>query len=49
MDFPALYRIQQRFDAASIDDVAGAVRGAFAHFDPADKIRPGQTVAVGVG
>jgi hypothetical protein len=49
MDFPPLYCIQQRFDAASIDDVVGAVRNAFANFDPADKIRPGQTVAVGVG
>jgi hypothetical protein len=47
--FPALYRIQQRFDAVSIDDVAGAVRGAFADFDPAGKIRAGQSVAVGVG
>lgn len=49
MDFPALYRIQQRFDAESIDDVAGAVRGAFASFDSAGKIRPGQSVAIGVG
>jgi hypothetical protein len=47
--FPTLYRIQQRFDAVSIDDVAGAVRGAFADFDPAGKIRAGQSVAVGVG
>ncbi|MGD8521185.1 MAG: DUF362 domain-containing protein [Desulfobacterales bacterium] len=49
MTFPTLYRIQQRFDAVSIDDVAGAVRGAFADFDPAGKIRAGQSVAVGVG
>jgi hypothetical protein len=49
MDFPSFYRIQQRFDVTSIDDVAGAVRDEFAKFDPADKIRPGQTVAVGVG
>jgi hypothetical protein len=49
MDFPSLYRIQQRFDVTSIDDVAGAVREEFAKFDPGDKIQPGQTVAVGVG
>ena len=49
MDFPAFYRIRQRFDAVSIDDVAGAVRAAFADFDPAGKIRAGQSVAVGVG
>ncbi len=49
MRFPYLYRIQQRFDGTAIDDVAGAVREAFANFDPADKIQPGQNVAVGVG
>lgn len=49
MIFPSLYRIQQRFDVTSIDDVARAVHGEFAKFDPGDKIRPGQTVAVGVG
>lgn len=49
MHLPSFYRIRQRFDETSIDDVAGAVRDAFAKFDPADKIRPGQSVAVGVG
>ena len=49
MTFPAFYRIQQRFDSPSIGDVAGAVRSAFADFDPAGKIRSGQSVAVGVG
>ena len=49
MHFPSLYRVQQRFDDTSIDDVADAVREAFASFDPAGKIRPDQSVAVGVG
>jgi hypothetical protein len=49
MRFPSLYRIQQRFNVASIDDVTQAVRDAFANFDFPDKIRPGQTVAIGVG
>jgi hypothetical protein len=49
MHFPPMYRIQQHFDETFIDDVAGAVRSAFANFDPADKIQPGQSVAVGVG
>jgi hypothetical protein len=49
MRFPYLYRIQQRFDDTAIEDVAGAVREAFANFDPADKIQPGDSVAVGVG
>ncbi|UCE55001.1 MAG: DUF2088 domain-containing protein [Desulfobacterales bacterium] len=49
MHFPPLYRIQQCFDVTSIGDVARTVRDEFANFDPNDKIRPGQTVAVGVG
>ena len=49
MDIPPFYRIQQRFDVTSLKDVTAAVRDAFAKFDPGDKIRPGQTVAVGVG
>jgi hypothetical protein len=49
MNFPKLYPIHQRFDVKSIDDVAQAVRDAFANFDFADKIRPGQSVAIGVG
>ncbi len=40
MQSPSLYRIQQRFDITSIDDVAQAVRDEFANFDPVDKIRP---------
>jgi hypothetical protein len=49
MRFPFLYRIQQRFNETSIDDVAGAVRGAFTNFDLAEKIQPNQTVAIAVG
>jgi len=49
MDIPLFYRIQQRFDVTSLKDVTAAVRDEFAKFDPGDKIRPGQTVAVGVG
>ena len=49
MDIPPFYRIRQRFDVTSLMDVTAAVRDAFAKFDPGDKIRAGQTVAVGVG
>jgi hypothetical protein len=48
MDMPPFYRIRQRFDVTSLADVAAAVRDEFSKFDPADEIRPGQTVAVGV-
>lgn len=49
MIFPKLYPIHQRFDVKSIDDVAQAVRDAFANFDFADKVCPDQSVAIGVG
>ena len=48
MDMPPFYSIRQDFDTTSLADVAAAVRDEFSKFDPADKIRPGQTVAVGV-
>ena len=49
MHLPPLYRIHQRFDVTSLDNVAQSVRDEFAKLDPTDKIQPGQTVAVGVG
>ena len=49
MHFPSLYRVQQRFDVSSINNVAQAVRDEFAGFSPGTRVRPGQSVAVGVG
>ena len=49
MQFPQLYRVKQKFDVTSIPDVAASVQAAFAQFDPAGRIQPGQTVAVAVG
>ena len=49
MRFPPLYRIQQRFNVSSIDDVAQTVRNEFASFTPPTRVRSGQSVAVGVG
>jgi hypothetical protein len=49
MDYPAFYRVKQRFDVTSVKDVAQAVRHEFANFKPGPKIRAGQRVAVGVG
>ena len=48
MHFPPLYRLQQRFDVSSIDDVAQTVRDEFASFTPPTRVRSGQSVAVGV-
>ena len=49
MALPSFYRIGQRFDAASLTDVAATVREEFSNIDLSDKIRTGQRVAVGVG
>jgi hypothetical protein len=49
MDYPTFFRVKQRFDVTSIKNVAQAVREEFADFKPGSKIRPGQSVAVGVG
>ena len=46
MILPKMYRIQQRFDATSIEDVAESIREQFAEFNAKDKVRPGQNVAV---
>ena len=50
MDFPLMYRIQQRFNTVSIDDIGGAVRNEFSRLKAVEeKVRPGQAVAVAVG
>jgi hypothetical protein len=49
MVFPLFYHIQQRFDVTFIQDIAGSVREQFTAFNAEDRIKSGQTVAVGVG
>jgi len=46
--FPLFYRVDQHFPDTSIPDVPAVVRREFAKFDFGGKIRPGQSVAVGV-
>ncbi|MBU1276222.1 MAG: DUF362 domain-containing protein [Proteobacteria bacterium] len=46
--FPFFYRVDQHFADTSILDVSAAVRAEFAKFNPGDRIKPGQSVAVGV-
>jgi len=46
--FPPLYRVEQHFSDTSISDVSAAVRAEFAKFKPGGRIKPGQSVAVGV-
>jgi hypothetical protein len=49
MQFPVFYPVKQKFDVTSLPDVTASVQEAFAQFDPAGRITPGQTVAVAVG
>ena len=48
MEFPPLYPVRQKFDQSTVPDVERAVREEFAGFDPGERVRPGQSVAVGV-
>ena len=52
LDFPAplpdtLLEVQQRFDVPQVQDIRAAVRASVEKLLP--KIKPGDTVAVGVG
>ena len=49
MNYPLMYRIQQRFDTTSIQDVVAAIRREFSRFNLEGKVQPGQRVAVTVG
>ncbi len=47
--FPRVFRLRQAFDASHVEDVAGEVHAQLARLDLAEKIRPGQSVAVTAG
>jgi hypothetical protein len=49
MNYPFMYRIQQRFDTTSIGDVPEAVRRGFSRLDIGKNVQPGQRVAVTAG
>ncbi len=46
---PEFFRVRQRFESHRIDDLAGAVHDALHSAAIAEKIRPGQRVAISVG
>jgi hypothetical protein len=48
MTLPQFYRIRQVFGAKAVENVTKCVREQFEGFDAADRIRPGQSVAVAV-
>ncbi len=49
MNYPLMYRIQQRFDTTSIGDVPEAVRREFSRLDIGKNVQPGQRVAITAG
>jgi len=49
MDYPPMYRIQQRFERTSIMDIPEAVQREFSRLKGAKNIKPNQRVAVAVG
>lgn len=51
LDFPLppMARVRQKFDAAKLDDIAGAIRREFQRPEIRAKVKPGQVIAVGCG
>ena len=49
MNYPPMFRIQQRFERTSIKDISEAVRREFSRLNGREHIKPNQGVAVAVG
>jgi len=48
-DYPNIFRLRQLFDAPEVGDVAGEVENQLSRLQLAEKIQPGQTVAISAG
>ena len=49
MGYPKMFRMRQKFDAPTLEDVAAGVRDEIGAIDPGSKIKAGETVAITVG
>ncbi|MFI5339861.1 MAG: lactate racemase domain-containing protein [Candidatus Methylomirabilales bacterium] len=49
MNFPRMYRVKQRFEGPTLHNIPSAVRETIASLHLADRVKPGQTVAVTAG
>lgn len=49
MNYPAMYEVHQKYDAAAIDDIPQAVRREFSRLDLSARVKPGQRVGITVG
>jgi hypothetical protein len=48
-DYPKLFRVRQKFEAPHVADVAADVRKELTRLSLADRVKPGQTVAITAG
>jgi len=48
-DYPNIFRLRQLFDAPEVSNVAGEVENQLSRLQLAEKIQPGQTVAISAG
>jgi hypothetical protein len=48
-DYPTIFRVRQLFDTPRVRDVAGEVDSQLSQLQLAEKIQPGQTVAISAG
>jgi hypothetical protein len=49
MAFPQMFRVKQRFEGPTLQDIPSAVRATVASLHLADRVEPGQTVAITAG
>jgi hypothetical protein len=49
MAFPRMLRVKQRFEGPTLHDIPSAVRATVASLHLADRVKPGQTVAITAG
>lgn len=49
MNLPRMYRVKQRFEGPALHDIPGAVRDTMRSLHLADRVKPGQSVAITAG
>lgn len=47
--YPLIFRVRQKFERPRVEDVPGAVKSELARIGLAERVRPGQTVAISAG
>lgn len=49
MNYPAIFKVRQKYDPTAVNNVAQAVIQEFSRFDISGKVKPGQRVGITVG